>query len=282
MGAIDTAFKAAFRDYVTDGVAGSGANNPAKADLRGLGATIEAYFAAPWTLSANVTVTAPTSAPAGYVQRWLGASTNANQFLLMDGYGGIPGFRTRRSNVTGSAESAIQNNDVIATWDIYGYGATGMSSGPRAQIRAVATQTWTDTAQGAKFIIATAANGGTTLSDRITIDQDGTIITLGTLNVSASLRISGIQYSTTTTGGTINLSAATPILIHEVASAQSTMTINLPSSPSDGQMQSAMSLNGITTTTWGNGTVAGTVALSANAPVTLIYRSASSKWYRIQ
>lgn len=274
MGAIDTAFKAAFRDYVTDGVAGSGANNPAKSDLRGLGATIEGYFAAPWTLSANTTVTTPTAAPAGYVQRLMGASANANQFHLIDGYGGIPGLRTRRANVTSSAESAIQNNDVISTWDVYGFGATGMSSGARAQIRVVATQTWTDTAQGSKIILATTANGGTTLTDRLAIDQDGTVA------IAGPVRFSGINYVTTATGGTITLASATPVCIHEISGVQSTMTVNLPSSPGDGQIQKILSVNGITTVTWGNGTVVGTVGLSANAPVELTYRASNSRWYR--
>ena len=78
MGTIASAFNTAFRDYNTDGVAASGAKQPAKSDLRALGGTIEAYFAAPWTLSANVTVTILPTAPAGYVQQLIGSAANAD------------------------------------------------------------------------------------------------------------------------------------------------------------------------------------------------------------
>ena len=296
MGTIDTAFKAAFRDYNTDGVASSGTKNPAKADLRALGATIESYFAAPWTLSANITVTSPPAAPAGYVGQFIGASANANQFVLMDGYGGIPGFRTRRANVSASAASAVQSGEVISTFDAFGYGATGFSSGARAQIRAVATQTWTDTAHGCKWVIATTANNGTTLTDRVTIDQDGSVSVVGAATVggqltasaamvvASSFRFTGIQRVTTAAGGTINLAAATPICIHDTTAVTGNMTINFPSTPADGQRQMFVTVGGITggTITWGNGaSVGGPTTLAANTPIAFIYVNSQSKWYRI-
>ena len=43
MGLIADGFNTWLRDYVTDGVPGSGANNPSKAEGRALGALIEAY-----------------------------------------------------------------------------------------------------------------------------------------------------------------------------------------------------------------------------------------------
>lgn len=305
MGAIDTAFKAAFRDYNTDGVPGSGVKQPAKSEIRALGATIEGYVAPPWSLSANITVTTPPTAPTGYVVQFIGASANANQFVLMDGYDGIPGFRTRRANVTASAASAVLNGQTLSTWDAYGYGATGFSSTARCQIKVVATQNWTDTAQGSKVVIATTANDGTTLTDRMTVDQDGVVaMTAGAtvggtltsstaLNIAGAMRNTGIQRVTTAGGGTINLSAATPICIHEVAGAANGMTINFPSAPADGQRQLIMSVNGITTTsiTWGNGTHVGAPtallamtgsASNAGSVVEFIYVASQTKWYRIR
>lgn len=297
MGTIDTAFKAAFRDYNTDGVPGSGAKQPAKSDLRALGGTIEAYFAAPWTLSANVTVTTPPTAPAGYIQRLIGASANANQFALIDGSGGVPGIRTRRWNVTASAASAVLSGETLSTWDAYGYGATGVSGGARAQMRVVATENWTDSAHGTKIVMATTANGGTTLTDRVTVDQDGTVAvvgaatvggtltTSGAMNIAGAIRNTGIQRVTTASAGTINLAAATPICIHEIAAAANGMTINFPSAPADGQRQMVVSVAGISTTaiTWGNGTNVGApTALTANVAVEFIYVASQTKWYRIQ
>jgi len=94
MGTIAAAFSGAFRDYNTDGVAASGVKQVAKSDCRSLGTTIEAYFAAPWTLSANVTVTSLPNAPTGYVARFVGASANSSQFLLIGvSEGNRPRFR---------------------------------------------------------------------------------------------------------------------------------------------------------------------------------------------
>jgi hypothetical protein len=45
MGAVASAFNAAFRDYNTDGVPASGNHNVAPSDCRGLGATLESYIA---------------------------------------------------------------------------------------------------------------------------------------------------------------------------------------------------------------------------------------------
>lgn len=293
MGTIATAFSTAFRDYNTDGVASSGVKQPAKSEIRSIGTTIEAYFAAPWTLSANTTVTTPPSAPTGYIQQLIGASANANQFFLLDGSGGIPGFRTRRWNVTGSAASAIQSGDVLSTWDVYGFGSTSVSSGARAQIRVVATQTWTDTAHGSKIVIATTANGGTTLTDRVTIDQDGSVTFSGVLNASAEfnaaagIRNTGIQYATNATGTSLSLALATPICIHENAATATTiaaLTVVFPASPTNGSRLLIVSVGGVTTTTWnGSGaTVVGSATLAANVAQEYIYVSSTSKWYRIR
>ena len=46
MGAVSDAFASAFRDFVAAGVPASGQNEPAKAELRGLGRIIEQFFAA--------------------------------------------------------------------------------------------------------------------------------------------------------------------------------------------------------------------------------------------
>lgn len=294
MGTIASAFNTAFRDYNTDGVAASGAKQPAKSDLRALGGTIEAYFAAPWTLSANVTVTILPTAPAGYVQQLIGSAANANQFLLVDGNGGAPGLRTRRWNVIGGAAAPIQYGDVLSTWDIHGFGASAISGGARAQIRVLATQLWTDFAQGTRIVLATTANNTTTLVDRIVIDHDGGAYVLGAatfggslvssadLNIAGAFRNTGIQYLTA--NATINLAAATPICIHESAAASGALTINFPSAPADGQRQTIVSVLGVAATiTWGNGVNVGApTSLTANTAVEFIYRAASGKWYRIR
>src|SRR6478609_9513985 len=45
MGAITDAFRSAFRAFVTDGVPASGANEPSKTEIQGIGPTIEEALA---------------------------------------------------------------------------------------------------------------------------------------------------------------------------------------------------------------------------------------------
>lgn len=289
MGTISTAFSSAFRDYNTDGNSGSGVKQVAKSDCRALGAIIEAYvtaaFAAPLTISANTTaVTSPPDADAGYIYRLIGNGTSANQFMEVDGFGGIPGIRLRRANITSASASAIASGDTIGTFDVLGYGASAYSSGPRAQIRMVATQAWTATAHGVKIVFATTANGSTTLTDRAYIDQDGSFVTIATSVTGGAIRLTGIQYSTATSG-TVTLSADTPLLIHEPGSTVSALTIQFPASPQDGQVLRMSFVSAVTTLTWtpSSGT---TIAIapgnpSAGSIYTFVYRTATTKWYRI-
>lgn len=308
MGTISTAFSSTFRDYNTDGNAGSGVKQVAKSDCRSLGATIEAYvtasFAAPLTISANTTaVTSPPAADAGYIFRLIGNGTSANQHLELDGFGGIPGLRLRRANITAAAASAIQSGDVLGTIDVLGYGASAYSASARAQIRMVATQTWTATAHGTKIVFATTANGSTTLTDALTLDQDNSASFAGAVSVSGAFTAggsftqaaaeihTGIGYTAiTATGQTVTLAASTPYHIAQLSAAYAAMTVNFPSSPVNGQTQ-YLSINAtgvaagssaVTTLTLSNGTFshAHTTA-TAGQVLAYIYRAANTTWYRI-
>ncbi|UOF79274.1 hypothetical protein [Caudoviricetes sp.] len=308
MGTISTAFGSAFRDYNTDGNSGSGVKQVAKSDCRALGAIIEAYvtasFAAPLTISANTTaVTSPPAADAGYVFRLIGNGTSANQFLELDGFGGIPGVRLRRANITSAAASAVASGDVLGTFDVLGFGATTYSASARAQIRMVATQTWTATAHGSKIVFATTPNGSTTLTDAFTVDQDQSVSFAGAVSVtgaftaggaftSAAQEIhTGIGYTAiTATAQTVTLAATTPYHIVQQSAAYAAMTITFPSSPVNGQTQ-VVSINAtgvtagssaVTTLTLSNGTFSHPhTTATAGQVLAYIYRAASTTWYRI-
>jgi hypothetical protein len=308
MGTISTAFSSAFRDYNTDGNSGSGVKQVAKSDCRALGATIEAYvtaaFAAPLTVSANTTaVTSPPAADAGYIYRLIGNGTSANQFMEVDGFGGIPGIRLRRANITSAAASAVASGDVLGTVDVLGFGATAYSAGPRAQIRMVATQTWTATAHGTKIVFATTANGSTTLTDALTLDQDNSASFAGAMSVSGAFTAggsftqaaqeihTGIGYTAiTATGQTVTLAATTPYHIAQLSAAYAAMTIAFPSSPVNGQTQLisinatgvAAGASAVTTLTFSNGTFSHPhTAATAGQVLQYIYRAANTTWYRI-
>jgi hypothetical protein len=308
MGTVSTAFGSAFRDYNTDGNAGSGVKQVAKSDCRALGGIIETYvtaaFAAPLTVSANTTaVTSPPAADAGFVFRLIGNGSSANQHFVVDGFGGIPGIRLRRANITGAAASAIGSGDVIGTFDVLGYGATAYSAGPRAQIRMVATQAWTATAHGTKIVFATTPNGSTTLTDAFTVEQDKSVAFAGDMSVTGAFSAggsftqaaqeihTGIGFtSITATGQTVTLSATTPYHIAQLSAAYAAMTITFPSTPVNGQTQ-FISINAtgvtagssaVTTLTLSNGTFSHAhTSATAGQVLGYIYRSANTTWYRI-
>lgn len=91
MGAVSDAFASAFRDFVTAGVPASGPNEPIKAELRGLGATIEQLLAA-----AGIGDTIYETTAAG-----IAATTNGELFLVAGD--GDPNFAELYKNVSGAA-----------------------------------------------------------------------------------------------------------------------------------------------------------------------------------
>lgn len=255
MGNIATAFNSAFRDYNTDGVSGSGNRNPPKSDCRALGATIEAN--------------------AGVIETYAAVATAS----------------LKRGNGSSASPTAIALNDIIGAIDVIGYHSGGaFSTTARARMRAVATEAWTATANGVKFVISTTPNGSVTPADRVTIDQDGSVSITGATTfsgpavVAADLRITALQYSTATSG-TVTLAAATPVLIHEPGGTVSTLTIAFPSSPVDGQTQIINFVSAVTTLTW-TPSAGTTLAVApgnptANSRFGFVYRAASTKWYRV-
>ena len=151
--------------------------------------------------AAGINATVNTGLPSGTVAGtnfWLvGADATANT-LLYDAFNTV-NVIGRRANGTLAAPTAIASNTLF-TIGARGYGATGYSSGNRAQIAMVATESWTDSAQGAQLTFATTANGGTTLSTRMTIDNAGNV-GVGAAPISG-FSVAGTTAFTWSAGGT--------------------------------------------------------------------------------
>jgi hypothetical protein len=193
MGSIATAFNGAFQDV----------GNIVKSAARALGATIEAYVAAPRTHNANAAAN-PTSAPTGYVRRAIGAN-GADAGDAIDAFGGIPTGWLRRANGTGGTPTAIANADIVGQWNFAGwYTSGGPAYATGASIRAEATQNWTSTAQGSKLVFSIAANGSATLVDKWTLDQDGSLKGVGALGYATGAGGTVTQLTSKTTGVTLH------------------------------------------------------------------------------
>lgn len=207
MGAIATAFTNAFADGA----------NVAKATCRAIGATIESYLAAPYTLNNNA-ASSPTSSPSGLIQRLIGKDADAYQLNVVDSFGGIPAVRLRRANGTGASPTAVVANDVVGRMDFSGYYTSGGAAYAVAPafIRGQATENWSSAAQGAQAVIATTPNGSANPVDALFIGQDQSVRAKGGLGYVSGQGVGATVSQTTsrTTGVTLNALSGRIILIN--------------------------------------------------------------------
>jgi hypothetical protein len=95
--------------------------------------------------------------------------------LEMNGYASAVQFNARRANGTAAAPTATLASDPLAVLSARGYGATGFSASNRVAINFVASENWTDAAQGTSIQFGTTANGTPTLANRWTIENNGVL-----------------------------------------------------------------------------------------------------------
>jgi hypothetical protein len=143
-------------------------------------------------------------------------------------YNAAPGgsFLTgRKARGTSAAPTAVQNGDGLLSLSGRGYGTTQFGVGGGATIGMSATEIYTNTAMGAKIQFFTTPNGTTTLTPRMTIDQNGFVgIGLGNTPPNGMLDIArdgtidvigtsygghGTQFKAKTARGTIAAPTAT-------------------------------------------------------------------------
>lgn len=113
------------------------------------------------------------------------------------------GFFTRKSNGTFAAPTAVQSGNTMGFVGATGYGATGFGASTTGIMQFVATENFTDTAQGTSMQFRTTPNGSVTKATRMTIEQNGTVtlgvgafgnssIALGTLRTDADFRMGNL------------------------------------------------------------------------------------------
>ena len=95
--------------------------------------------------------------------------------VLYDAFNSTPSITARVSGGTNASKSAVTNGLALLSIRALGYGATGYSVGGRARIQFVATQAWTDTAQGAAIGFTTTVNGTATTAETMRLDNSGNL-----------------------------------------------------------------------------------------------------------
>lgn len=142
------------------------------------GATGAAKLRAPAEISANAGALPP---PPGDTVLRLAGADGAQSRMVFDTFGvGTTGnciFRYARGQA--AAPSACRAGDVIGQFSAFGRGETGYSNSSRAQVRFMAAEDWTDTAQGAAVTFLVTPPGQATASEAARIAANGALQLIG-------------------------------------------------------------------------------------------------------
>ena len=87
----------------------------------------------------------------------------------------------RSNNATIATHTAVDNADVLGHLSYRGSDGDSFETG--AQVKGVATETWSGSARGAELVLSTTDNTTTTLDARLTIAHDGTVSIAGAVGI---------------------------------------------------------------------------------------------------
>lgn len=116
----------------------------------------------------------PTATIGGTMMQIVGAPAT-NVRILVDAFGANPAFTGRRANGTAALPTAIASSNILASFSAEGYGATKYGAN-QTYFQALASEAWSDTAQGFGLAFSTVANTTTILSQRGTLTNDGILV----------------------------------------------------------------------------------------------------------
>lgn len=150
----------------------------------------------------NLNASSAPSPATGAVLQIVGVDANVAR-VEADSFGNIATFTARRANGTGASPTALLSADQIGSFNFHGYYVTGGPgySSVQANLSCYATQNWTSTNQGTKVIIKTTPNNSTTLTDALTVDQNGSATVAGAISASNLSGTNTGDQTITLTGG---------------------------------------------------------------------------------
>lgn len=129
--------------------------------------------------------------------------------IWLDSFGDISHFDGRSAGGTATSPTASPSGQGLVGMFAFGRGATGYhTSGNRGAIQYLASETWTDTAQGSYFTLSTSLTGTTSVSERLRVDPAGNIL-IGTTTSPTT----GTQCLTLGTGTAATATAADTITV---------------------------------------------------------------------
>lgn len=122
----------------------------------------------------------------------IGAQDGIVTRVLVDAFGaGSSTLNFRHADGTASSPTATTNNRVLGQFGAYGRGATTYASGQRATIQFVASENWSDTAQGTRFSFFVTKNTTVTAAEYMRLSNDGRLAVGSGFNPTALIEIRG-------------------------------------------------------------------------------------------
>lgn len=132
------------------------------------------------------TATLPAPTYSGTVLQFANAD-NANTRVLLDSFGSsAPSMNFRRALGTGGSPSAVSSGALLGAISFSGYGTSQYNSTDTALIYAVASQNFTNTANGTELVFYPIANGGLTGAEAIRILNGGNVKFTNSANFTAN------------------------------------------------------------------------------------------------
>lgn len=102
--------------------------------------------------------------------------SGANTILNLQNYGSVvPVFRTQKANGTSASPTQVVSGDDLLRIGGTGYTSGGAFTGDTGRITFQASENFTSTANGTAMLFSTVANGSTTLTERMRIDNAGNV-----------------------------------------------------------------------------------------------------------
>lgn len=98
---------------------------------------------------------------------------SGGSFGAITGYGGAATFLTRAASGTKTSPTGVTSSMVIGFWGVRGHNSSAMTSGSAGGISATATETWSTTANGVKWVFGVTKAGTTTRIDSFEISDNG-------------------------------------------------------------------------------------------------------------
>ena len=178
------------------GIASSSALAGKLSDETGTGLAvfnIAPSITAPLTVKSQAGIAAPLTNTNLHIS---GSDTTVNR-VMIEGYNGNPFLSFRRSGGTQGSPSASVSGTTLGELSFFGYGFDNYPSASSAAISAVASETWTNSAQGSYLRFRTSATGAATITERMRIDGAGSV----SIGSGADSAASAILDVTSTTKG---------------------------------------------------------------------------------